>query len=594
MNSSLLTKLLLALILGLPMLSPRAAGQSCPGFGDCLVYHASPGCASMGCCSETCATIPSCCSVSWDSACVDYALSNCELCGSPASGSCLVTHMTPSCDDAACCGAVCSIDPFCCAVRWDAGCAFLAGFSCVGSPGTCGDPSSGPCNTTHPSGACADQDCCEAVCDADPSCCSSSWDGLCVAHAASLCDASCVVAIPSGSTVEIEVCGLQQNDPCVAGSPLLLGVPGSATGTFANQTATWADSEVVRVELADTNGDGEARLTINLASEGASFALVLPAGFCDSAAAIAIVESPNCSFSQLSTCLPGGTYDIRISPGTATAPLIPGPECANDVHWVLTVQSSDPCQPPPVGCPGTDGCFAQHLSPGCSDVTCCSEVCSIDALCCAIEWDMICVTQAAVLCDLPPPTNDDCTSALPLPLGSTAFSTLGATAGGPSAPANCTQSANLGPDVWFSVSGLRGTYSLSTCPSHDFDSVIVVYEGTCLQPIDIACGDDSPFCIAKARSAELEFVAQCSKTYLVRVASTAASSGNGVLTLTPVNALPCSCSGDFDASGAVDGSDLASLLGSFGYPSTDLDLDGDGVITGADLSVLLAAWGNCP
>jgi len=44
-------------------------------------------------------------------------------CGSPGTGDCLVPNGSPYCEDAACCEAVCAVDPYCCEVEWDAVCA---------------------------------------------------------------------------------------------------------------------------------------------------------------------------------------------------------------------------------------------------------------------------------------------------------------------------------------------------------------------------------------------------------------------------------------------------------------------------------------
>lgn len=51
------------------------------------------------------------------------------------------------------------------------------------------------------------------------------------------------------------------------------------------------------------------------------------------------------------------------------------------------------------------------------------------------------------------------------------------------------------------------------------------------------------------------------------------------------------CPGDFDNSGAIDASDLATLLGAWGTP--DADIDGDGTTSASDLATLLATWGTC-
>lgn len=53
------------------------------------------------------------------------------------------------------------------------------------------------------------------------------------------------------------------------------------------------------------------------------------------------------------------------------------------------------------------------------------------------------------------------------------------------------------------------------------------------------------------------------------------------------------CAGDFDGNGAVDGADLAIMLGGWGGGSVAGDLDNDGDTDGADLAILLGAWGSC-
>ena len=52
----------------------------------------------------------------------------------------------------------------------------------------------------------------------------------------------------------------------------------------------------------------------------------------------------------------------------------------------------------PIACPGTGDCCAVHPELGCSDSACCSFVCGADPFCCMVNWDEICVEQAAQLC----------------------------------------------------------------------------------------------------------------------------------------------------------------------------------------------------
>jgi len=54
------------------------------------------------------------------------------------------------------------------------------------------------------------------------------------------------------------------------------------------------------------------------------------------------------------------------------------------------------------------------------------------------------------------------------------------------------------------------------------------------------------------------------------------------------------CPADIDGNGAVDGGDMALVLGAWGTTNAAADLDGNGFVGAGDLSILLAAWGTCP
>ncbi|MBL9148824.1 MAG: hypothetical protein JNM94_09045 [Phycisphaerae bacterium] len=54
----------------------------------------------------------------------------------------------------------------------------------------------------------------------------------------------------------------------------------------------------------------------------------------------------------------------------------------------------------------------------------------------------------------------------------------------------------------------------------------------------------------------------------------------------------CPCVGDVDASGVVDGGDLALVLGAWSG-SGAADVDGSGTVDGGDLAIVLGAWGPC-
>ncbi|MHC5115312.1 MAG: hypothetical protein ACYTGP_12895 [Planctomycetota bacterium] len=56
--------------------------------------------------------------------------------------------------------------------------------------------------------------------------------------------------------------------------------------------------------------------------------------------------------------------------------------------------------------PGAGGCYIPNGSPGCEDVDCCEQVCTMDPFCCEIQWDQICADLAIDLCN--PPLEEAC------------------------------------------------------------------------------------------------------------------------------------------------------------------------------------------
>jgi hypothetical protein len=57
---------------------------------------------------------------------------------------------------------------------------------------------------------------------------------------------------------------------------------------------------------------------------------------------------------------------------------------------------------------------------------------------------------------------------------------------------------------------------------------------------------------------------------------------------------PSCCPGDFDCNGIIDASDLAVLLGAWGFcGGCAADVDLNGVVDASDLAVVLSGWGPC-
>jgi len=199
----------------------------------------------------------------------------------------------------------------------------------------------------------------------------------------------------------------------------------------------------------------------------------------------------------------------------------------------------------------------------------------------------------------PPPANDDCVSATPVTPGTYAFDTTGATNSTPTIAASCTDGAGatLNKYVWFRfVPECDGTATVSTCGTAAFDTRIVVYQGTLACPTAAtavaACNDDSAGCGALTSS--VTFPTTASTQFFVRIGSKAAVGGAGTVSMTCTPSAP-PCPADVDGNGAVDGGDLAIVLGSWGTcAGCAADVDGNGTVDGGDLATVLGSWGACP
>ena len=176
------------------------------------------------------------------------AVGLCSAAAQAGSSNCFTAWGGMGCEDAACSDAVCGVDPFCCAVAWDAQCASEAATLCgdlddggggcvadlngdhvvdaadlaivlggwggaagdvdgngttdgsdlavlLGAWGDCPvvDPcgTGGDCCTAGALAGCNDATCCAAVCAVDPSCCSAAWDDACADEAGTLCAELC-------------------------------------------------------------------------------------------------------------------------------------------------------------------------------------------------------------------------------------------------------------------------------------------------------------------------------------------------------------------------------------------------------------------
>jgi hypothetical protein len=199
----------------------------------------------------------------------------------------------------------------------------------------------------------------------------------------------------------------------------------------------------------------------------------------------------------------------------------------------------------------------------------------------------------------PAPDNDDCGFATAVIPGSYPFNTTGATNSALAIAASCTDGAGatLNKDVWFRlVPECNGTATVSTCGLAAFDTRLVVYSDGIACPTAastvIACNDDAAGCAALTST--VTFPCTDVGQYFLRIGSKSVVGGSGTINFTCTPSAP-PCPADIDGNGAIDGGDLATLLGSWGAcAGCPADIDGSGTVDGGDLASLLGAWGACP
>jgi hypothetical protein len=191
-----------------------------------------------------------------------------------------------------------------------------------------------------------------------------------------------------------------------------------------------------------------------------------------------------------------------------------------------------------------------------------------------------------------PPANDECSTAILVTDGATAFDSFLANGSTLDLPASCNEGAGvvMNADVWYLyIPTCTGNATVSTCSAANFDTRIAAYSGGCPPSAGlVGCSDNAASCSSNTSSMTFP-VTQNLPVYIRIGGATGGGSGTMTVSCTP-SAPPCPA--DLNDDGVVDGADLASLLGNWGLPGGDLD--GNNTTDGADLASLLGSWGNCP
>jgi len=197
------------------------------------------------------------------------------------------------------------------------------------------------------------------------------------------------------------------------------------------------------------------------------------------------------------------------------------------------------------------------------------------------------------------PYPDECSVATEVLNGSWEFSTLEATDSSDSYNDSQCDSTVLGvmnQDVWFSyLACADGSLTVSTCDLIDFDSDLVVYEGTCSSMTQIACNGDTSGCAGY--SSTLITQVYEGSSYLIRVGGWSGSSaGSGVLLVDgpegDCGGTPCPA--DINGDGTVGVNDVLAVIDQWGVAGGPSDVNGDGIVDVVDLLAVVGTWGPCP
>lgn len=96
----------------------------------------------------------------------------------------------------ACVADICAADPFCCATSWDSICisevrTVCDSLACPEANGSCTHSLCASSSALVNSCDSTKADCVSAICGVDPFCCTTAWDGICVGEVDSVCGNNC-------------------------------------------------------------------------------------------------------------------------------------------------------------------------------------------------------------------------------------------------------------------------------------------------------------------------------------------------------------------------------------------------------------------
>lgn len=406
--------------------NPTCASAGCPGIGDCCDPHGGLGCDDPDCCALVCGFAPYCCLTEWDFQCTEIADSLCFDCGNsgfqplcpddPTLGPCFAPHAGPLCEDLFCAALVCVEDPNCCIMQWDNSCVDLAFNRCF-----CGNPLNFPCDIIHGSPGCSDCDCCRTVCLVASNCCSISWDAFCVALAADLCTGcgepaagECCLFDTTPGCSDLACCeAVCVIDPfcCLVSWDFGCAVDAAANcsrcSAFGNPACGSCYSTVGGPGCEPKRGCSDVQCSIRTCVIDAYCCFVEWDDFCVDLALIVCVNIDTCDdigsgvSCAVAHSAPGcselGCCSVVCSVMPTCCDVAWDAECVNLAFTFCFAINPELCT---TGCgnPCSQGCFSTSAEPGCDFAPCCFTVCADDPTCCEASWDEDCVQLALLSC----------------------------------------------------------------------------------------------------------------------------------------------------------------------------------------------------